>query len=79
MTLYDAKNKKIGSWEAISGTYGTAAATQKQRRNISGTNNPLPDGTYPLVGFQQHENIGRIGVWSTFVNNMQGKIGKRGR
>ena len=78
LTLYDARNKKIGSWEAISGTYGTAGATQKQRRNISGTNNPLPDGTYPLVGFQQHENIGRIGVWSTFVNNMQGKIGKRG-
>ena len=78
LTLYDAKNKKVGSWEAISGTYGTAGATQKQRRNISGTNNPLPDGTYPLVGFQQHENIGRIGVWSTFVNNMQGKIGKRG-
>ena len=78
LTLYDARNKKVGSWEAISGTYGTAGATQKQRRNISGTNNPLPDGTYPLVGFQQHENINRIGVWSTFVNNMQGKIGKRG-
>ena len=78
LTLYDAKNKKIGTWEAISGTYGTAGATQKQRRNVSGTNNPLPDGTYPLVGFQQHENINRIGVWSTFVNNMQGKIGKRG-
>ena len=77
LRLFDANNKKVGQWEAISGTYGTAGASQKQRRNVSGTNNPLPDGTYPLVGFAEHSNVKGIGIWSTFINNMAGSIGKR--
>ena len=77
LRLFDAKNKKVGQWEAISGTYPTAGATQKQRRNVSGTNNPLPDGTYPLVGFAEHSNVKGIGIWSTFINNMSGSIGRR--
>ena len=77
LRLFDGKNKKVGQWQAISGTYGTAGTSQKQRRNVSGAYYPLPDGTYPLVGFAEHGNVKGIGIWSTFINNMSGTIGKR--
>ena len=77
LSLIDGSGKKIGSWEAISGTYGTAGATQKERASVSGKLFPLPDGQYPLLGFQRHGYIGGVGNWSTYINNMSGSIGKR--
>ena len=47
------------------------------RKNVSGTLNPLPDGTYPLMGFAKHGYIGGVGTWSTYINNMTGSIGSR--
>lgn len=77
LCLIDGSGKKIGSWSAISGTYGTSDATQNQRANVSGRLYPLPDGQYPLLGFQKHGFIGGVGNWSTYINNMTGSIGKR--
>ena len=77
LVLNDQKGKKLGSWEAISGVFRTANASQEDRRNVSGTLNPLPDGTYPLMGFAKHGYIGGVGTWSTYINNMTGSIGSR--
>jgi hypothetical protein len=77
LVLKDRKGKKLGSWEAISGVFRTANASQEDRRNVSGTLNPLPDGTYPLMGFAKHGYIGGVGTWSTYINNMAGSIGSR--
>jgi len=77
LTLKDASGKKIGSWSAISGTYGTAGTTQEQRASVSGALYPLPDGRYPLTGFQKHGYMAGIGVWSAYINNMSGSIGNR--
>ena len=77
LVLKDQKGKKLGSWEAISGVFRTANASQKDRRNVSGTLNPLPDGTYPLMGFAKHGYVDGVGTWSTFINNMTGSIGSR--
>lgn len=77
LVLKDQKGKKLGSWEAISGVFRTANASQEDRRNVSGTLNPLPDGTYPLMGFAKHGYIGGVGTWSTYINNMTGSIGSR--
>ena len=77
LILKDQKGKKLGSWEAISGVFRTANASQEDRRNVSGTLNPLPDGTYPLMGFAKHGYVGGVGTWSTYINNMTGSIGRR--
>ena len=77
LVMKDATGKKIGSWEAISGVYRTANASQSERRNVSGTLNPLPDGTYPLLGFAKHGYVDGVGSWSTYINNMAGAIGRR--
>ena len=77
LVLNDQKGKKLGSWEAISGVFRTANASQEDRRNVSGTLNPLPDGTYPLMGFAKHGYIDGVGTWSTYINNMTGSIGSR--
>lgn len=77
LVLKDQKGKKLGSWEAISGVFRTANASQEDRRNVSGTLNPLPDGTYPLMGFAKHGYVNGVGTWSTYINNMTGSIGSR--
>ena len=77
LVLKDQKGKKLGSWEAISGVFRTANASQEDRRNVSGTLNPLPDGTYPLMGFAKHGYVDGVGTWSTYINNMTGSIGSR--
>ena len=77
LVLNDQKGKKLGSWEAISGVFRTANASQEDRRNVSGTLNPLPDGTYPLMGFAKHGYVNGVGTWSTYINNMTGSIGSR--
>ena len=75
--LKDASGKNIGSWEAISGVFRTANASQEDRRNVSGTLNPLPDGNYPLLNFAKHSYVDGVGVWSTYINNASGSIGRR--
>ena len=77
LILRDGTGKKLGSWSAVSGVYRTAGATQEQRRNVSGTLNPCPDGVYSLTGFAKHGNLSGIGTWSTFLNNSSGSIGQR--
>lgn len=77
LVLKDQKGKKLGSWEAISGVFRTANASQEDRKNVSGVLNPLPDGTYPLMGFAKHGYVDGVGTWSTYINNMTGSIGSR--
>lgn len=77
LILKDQKGKKLGSWQAISGVFRTADSSQEDRKNVSGVLNPLPDGTYPLMGFGKHGYIGGVGTWSTYINNMTGSIGRR--
>ena len=77
LILKDQKGKKLGSWQAISGVLRTADSSQEDRKNVSGVLNPLPDGTYPLMGFGKHGYIGGVGTWSTYINNMTGSIGRR--
>ena len=77
LVMKDAAGKKIGSWEAISGVYSTANASQSDRRNVYGVLNPLPDGTYPLLGFAKHGYVRGVGNWSTLINNESGSIGRR--
>lgn len=77
LVLNDATGKKIGSWEAISGVFRTANASQESRKNVSGTLNPLPDGRYPLKGFARHGYVNGVGTWSTYINNLSGAIGNR--
>lgn len=77
LVLNDATGKKIGSWEAISGVFRTANASQEARKNVSGTLNPLPDGRYPLLGFARHGYVDGVGTWSTYINNLSGAIGNR--
>ena len=51
------------------------------RKNISGGYMPLPDGTYPLMGFDKHgpwPGLPGIGHWSAYINNTSGSIGARG-
>ena len=61
----------------ISGVFRTANASQEDRKNVSGVLNPLPDGTYPLMGFAKHGYVNGVGTWSTYINNMTGSIGSR--
>ena len=77
LILKDKKGKKLGNWEAISGVFRTANTSQEDRRNVSGTLNPLPDGTYPLMGFAKHGYVDGVGTWSTYINNLSGAIGSR--
>ena len=77
LIMKDGKGKKVGSWEAVSGIYRTANATQNERRTVSGTYNPLPDGTYPLMSLEKHSYADRVGTWSTPINNLTGTIGNR--
>ena len=77
LVMKDAAGKKIGSWEAISGVYSTANASQSDRKNVYGVLNPLPDGTYPLLGFAKHGYVRGVGNWSTLINNESGSIGRR--
>jgi hypothetical protein len=77
-SLIDGNGKKVGSWQATSGTYATAGATQEQRMNVSGTNNPLPDGNFPLLPMTYHPGQ-LVGDWSAYINNGAGQIGSRGQ
>ena len=81
LVMHDGAGKKIGSWTATSGVYRTANSSQADRKNISGGYMPLPDGTYPLMGFDKHgpwPGLPGIGDWSAYINNSSGSIGARG-
>ena len=80
LVMHDGAGKKVGSWTATSGVYRTANSSQADRKNISGGYMPLPDGTYPLMGFDKHgpwPNLEGIGHWSAYINNSSGSIGSR--
>lgn len=80
LVMHDGAGKKVGSWTATSGVYRTANSSQADRKNISGGYMPLPDGTYPLMGFDKHgpwPNLEGIGHWSSYINNSSGSIGAR--
>ena len=72
--------KVVGSqYKAYSGVRRTWGSSQEDRRNVSGDNYPMPDGTYPLIGFKEHgpwPGLPGIGDWSTFINP-GGTIGSR--
>ena len=81
LVMHDGAGKKVGSWTATSGVYRTANSSQADRKNISGGYMPLPDGTYPLMGFDKHgpwPGLPGIGHWSAYINNTSGSIGARG-
>lgn len=72
--------KVVGSqYKVYSGVRRTWGTSQEDRRNVSGDNYPMPDGTYPLIGFKEHgpwPGLPGIGDWSTFINP-GGTIGSR--
>jgi hypothetical protein len=76
LKLIDGAGKDVGSWLASSGVARTAKASQEERRNISGTLNPLPDGSYPLLPVESHLGQ-KVGDWSSYINNGAGSIGNR--
>lgn len=66
-------------YEVYSGVSSTWGSTQEERRSISGGMMPMPDGTYPLLNFDQHgawPGLPGIGHWSSFINP-GGAIGAR--
>ena len=73
--------KVVGSqYKAYSGVRSTWGSSQEQRKNRSGNNDPMPDGNYPLLGFNEHgpwPGLPGIGDWSAFINP-GGSIGARG-
>ena len=79
LKLKDASGKKVGkTYSAISGGYSTMNTPQDKRAYTR--NAPMPDGTYKLLGFQEHgpyPGLPGIGHWSTYINNGSGSIGSR--
>ena len=73
--------KTVGpKYKVYSGIRSTWGSTQEERKNIQGTMLPMPDGSYPLSGFDQHgpwPGLPGIGNWSSFINP-GGSIGARG-
>ena len=78
LNMYDGANNLVASVGAVSGQNRTAGATQEQRRQVSGTMNPIPDGNYPLSGFQMHPGSTQLGDWSAYIGGPGGAIGNRG-
>lgn len=76
LKLIDGAGKDVGSWLASSGVARTAKASQEERKNVSGTLNPLPDGSYPLLPVESHVGQ-KVGDWSSYINNGTGSIGNR--
>ena len=81
LTMKDSKGKQVGpTYPAVSGQRRYANTTQKERKYPNKKNSmyPMPDGSWPLHGFQEHGPLGGalsgLGDWSTFIN---GKIGQR--
>ena len=79
LKMKDASGKQVGkTYSAISGTYAGMNVAQDKRAYTR--NAPMPDGTYKLLGFQEHgpyPGLPGIGHWSTYVNNGGGSIGSR--
>ena len=79
LKMKDASGKQVGkTYSAISGTY--AGMNVPQDRRAYTRNAPMPDGTYKLLGFQEHgpyPGLPGIGNWSTYVNNGSGSMGSR--
>ena len=79
LKMKDASGKQVGkTYSAISGTYAGMNVAQDKRAYTR--NAPMPDGTYKLLGFQEHGSypgLPGIGHWSTYVNNGGGSIGSR--
>ena len=79
LKMKDASGKQVGkTYSAISGTYAGMNVAQDKRAYTR--NAPMPDGTYKLLGFQEHgpyPGLPGIGHWSTYVNNGSGSIGSR--
>lgn len=78
LKFIDANNKIIGSWGGISGVARNAGASQSARRNVGGTLNPLPDGSYPIEN-PMGPGSGAVGEWAAWINNPSGNIGNRGQ
>ena len=79
LKMKDASGKQVGkTYSAISGTYAGMNVPQDKRAYTR--NAPMPDGTYKLLGFQEHgpyPGLPGIGHWSTYVNNSSGSMGSR--
>ena len=79
LKMKDSSGKQVGkTYSAISGTYAGMNVAQDKRAYTR--NAPMPDGTYKLLGFQEHgpyPGLPGIGHWSTYVNNGSGSIGSR--
>ena len=77
--MKDSAGKQVGpKYLAISGTYAGMNVAQKDRSTTR--NAPMPDGTYPVMGFEEHGSypgLPGIGHWSAYVNNSSGSIGTR--
>ena len=77
--MKDSAGKQVGpKYLAISGTYAGMNVAQKDRSTTR--NAPMPDGTYPVMGFEEHgayPGLPGIGHWSAYVNNSSGSIGTR--
>ena len=77
--MKDSAGKQVGpKYLAISGTYAGMNVAQKDRSTTP--NAPMPDGTYPVMGFEEHgayPGLPGIGHWSAYVNNSSGSIGTR--
>lgn len=77
--MKDSAGKQVGpKYLAISGTYAGMNVAQKDRSTTR--NAPMPDGTYPIMGFEEHgayPGLPGIGHWSAYVNNSSGSIGTR--
>ena len=79
LIMKDSAGKQVGpKYLAISGTYAGMNVAQKDRSTTR--NAPMPDGTYPIMGFEEHgayPGLPGIGHWSAYVNNSSGSIGTR--
>ena len=77
--MKDSAGKQVGpKYLAISGTYAGMNVAQKDRSTTRDA--PMPDGTYPVMGFEEHgayPGLPGIGHWSAYVNNSSGSIGTR--
>lgn len=74
--IFDGAGKKIAEYMAASGNATTSGTSQEERKKVTGKNYPLPDGTYPLMGYTPHPGH-HVGDWSDYINNEGGSVGSR--